>query len=98
MPLLTILLFLAKVGFFTAMGFGLEALPDIRRLTGPQHLSCRTANLEAQDPVVLYPTLEECEAVANAKMQEVKTGFEAENFVIAQMHSFCEAVGNKNNL
>ena len=48
--------------------------------------------------MVLYPTLEECEAVAKAKMQEVKTGFEAENFVIAEMHSFCEAVGNKNNL
>ncbi len=51
-----------------------------------------------QDPVVLYPTMEECQKVAEEKMQEVKTGFEAENFVIAEMHSFCEAVGNKNNL
>ncbi len=48
--------------------------------------------------MVLYSTIEECQKVAEAKMQEVKTGFEAQNFVIAEMHSFCEAVGDKNNL
>ena len=51
-----------------------------------------------QDPVVLYSTMEECQKVAEAKMQEVKTGFEAQNFVIAEIHSFCEAVVDKNNL
>ena len=48
--------------------------------------------------MVLYSTMEECQKVAEAKMQEVKTGFEAQNFVIAEMHSFCEAVVDKNNL
>ena len=51
-----------------------------------------------QDPVVLYSTMEECQKVAEAKMQEVKTGFEAQNFVITEIHSFCEAVVDKNNL
>ena len=50
------------------------------------------------DPVVLYSTMEECQKVAEAKMQEVKTGFEAQNFVITEIHSFCEAVVDKNNL
>ena len=51
-----------------------------------------------QQPMVHYSTMEECQDVALKKMQEVKTGFEAQNFVVAEIQSYCETVEGKNSL
>ena len=48
--------------------------------------------------MVHYSTMEECQDVALKKMQEVKTGFEAQNFVVAEIQSYCETVEGKNSL
>ena len=45
-----------------------------------------------QDPMVLYSTMEECREVAEAKMQEVKTGFEAQSQRATNAQQHCNHV------